>query len=300
MSTVAKPTCASRIRHRVVRAAAAVVCSTALAGAGTVATTAPVQAAPRLQLGQLQFGQVAHFANFDVTVLDAAMDSSYYGYVLKLRVCVTRLPAGSKHGKTRISWDPWTVTTTRGVHRPAVQEDPPPQTFPRPYDSQGWFKKGECATGWLPFWGLEATETVTSINYANSLGNRASWRQPRLVISQQKTFRYFSVRVLDVEKKAGWYGVYARTCARALPGGTRGKSVRVSWDPWSLTTNRGTIGLRNVEGPSPFKRIYPLETWIKPGQCVTGWLPFSVPSKTSVRSIGYGNSLGERASWQGW
>jgi hypothetical protein len=300
MSITEKPTGAGRIRRRVVRAAAAIFCSTALAVVGTVATTAPVQAEGQHRIGRLQFGQTAHFANFDVTVLGATMDSSYYGYVLKLRVCVTRLPAGSKDGKTRISWDPWTVSTNRGVHRPAVQEDPPPQTFPRPYDSEGWFKKGECATGWLPFWGLKATETVKSINYANSLGNRASWRQPRLVISQQETFRYFSVRVLHVEKKAGWYGVYARTCARALPPGTRGRSVRVSWEPWSLATNRGIIALRNVEGPSPFKRIYPYQTRIKPGRCVTGWLPFSVPSKTSVRSIRYANSLGEGASWQGW
>ena len=51
------------------------------------------------------------------------------------------------------------------------------------------------------------------------------------------------------------------------------------------------------EGTSPWRRIYPEETRLAKGQCVTGWLPFA-RTAVEVRSVRYANSLGDQASWR--
>ena len=70
------------------------------------------------------------------------MEPEYYGYLIKLKVCVNHLPPGSTGGKTRISWDPWTISTNHGTRHPSVQEDPPVPTFPLDYSERGPVRGG--------------------------------------------------------------------------------------------------------------------------------------------------------------
>ena len=67
--------------------------------AGGLVSTSPAEAATT----QLKVGQKAHFHYFDVTVEKAVMEPEYYGYLIKLKVCVNHLPPGSTGGKTRMS-----------------------------------------------------------------------------------------------------------------------------------------------------------------------------------------------------
>jgi hypothetical protein len=137
---------------------------------------------------------------------------------------------------------------------------------------------------------------VTSINYANSLGNRARWKAQPWRLGSTATFSHFTVRVSAVELTKYWVGVRATTCVRSVPHGRR--TVRVSWDPWSLTTSRGSVPLRiTQEGSSSWRTIYPPETRLAKGQCVTGWLPFA-RTGGEVQSVSYANSLGDRSSWR--
>jgi hypothetical protein len=263
--------------------------SALLAAGGPAATPKAAAAVPVRPLGS-----TATFTHFSVTVQGTVIDPEHHGYMVKLRVCVRSLPPGSTGGRTRISRDPWTVTAGGRTHRPSVQENPP-DTFPRPYRTEGRFRVGECATGWLPFWSAAGAQ-VTSINYANSLGNRARWQSGPLLLGSTATFQHFTVRVSAVEMTNYWIGVRATTCVRSVPYGR--KTVRISSDPWSLTTSPGNVSLTITQkGSSPWRRIYPEETRLAKGQCVTGWLPFD-RTRREVRSVRYSNSLGDQASWR--
>jgi len=264
--------------------------ATALLAAGGLVAVPAEAAAPALR----PIGTPARFTHFAVTVQDTVMDPEYYGYVVKLRVCVRSLPPGATSGRTRISWDPWTVTAGGRSHRPSVQEDPPPDLFPRPYQTEGRFRVGECAIGWLPFWSVKLGEQVTSINYANSLGNRARWRSEPDRLGTKATFRHFSVRVNAVERNGDWMAVLATTCVRSVPEGRR--SVRVSWDPWRLRTARGVVRPA-MDRDTLWSDHYRRQVWLAKGQCVTGWLPFD-RTRREVRSVRYSNSLGDQASWR--
>lgn len=242
-------------------------------------------------------GSTATFPHFGITVLQTAMDPEYHGFMVRLRVCVRSLPPGSTGGRTRISWDPWTVTAGGRTHRPSVQEDPPHETFPRPYRSEGRFRVGECAIGWLPFWSVKADDRVTSVDYHNALRNRARWRGGPWAIGSVATFDHFTVRVTAVDLREDWMGVRARICVRSVPKGSR--TVRVSWDPWSLATARGVVRpmLDHVGDSVWSPRRYPIQTRLAKGQCRAGWLPFLRP-RTEVQTIRYRNSLGDQASWR--
>jgi hypothetical protein len=273
------------------KASLVVATASALLAAGGLAAT-PKAAAAAVPVRPL--GSTATFTHFSVTVQGTVMDPEHHGYMVKLRVCVRSLPPGSTGGRTRISRDPWTVSAGGRTHRPSAQENPP-DTFPRPYRTEGRFRVGECATGWLPFWSVAGAK-VTSINYANSLGNRARWQSEPLRLGSTATFQHFTVRVSAVELTTYWIGVLATTCVRSVPYGR--KTVRISSDPWSLTTSPGNVSLGvTQEGSRPWRSIYPEETRLAKGQCVTGWLAFD-HRRREVRSVGYSNSLGDRASWR--
>jgi hypothetical protein len=76
------------------------------------------------------------------------------------------------------------------------------------------------------------------------------------------------------------------------------KTVRISSDPWSLITSPGNVSrVVTHKGSKPWRSIYPAETRLAKGQCVTGWLPFD-RTRREVQSVRYSNSLGDRASWR--
>ena len=280
-----------RLRH-----AALALAAVAALIAGGLVSTSPADAAT----AQLKVGQKAHFHYFDVTVEKAVMEPEYYGYLIKLKVCVNHLPPGSSGGKTRISWDPWTIGTNHGTRHPSVQEDPPVPTFPLDYQSEGQFAVGECATGWLPFWDLKLNDKITTINYKNTLGDKAKWAPSKtlLTLGQTKTFKYFTVRVTHVQAEEFWFGVRAKVCVRRLPPGSTGHKTRVSWDPWSLSTDHGTIPMAIAqEGTSPWSNVFPESIRLRKGECVSGWLPFAAHDDVAVSKVKYHNTLGNKIAW---
>ena len=277
------------------RWAIALATAVALVLTGLVAAT-PAQAATT----RLTVGHRAHFRYFDVTVLSTVMDPDYYGYLVRIKLCVNELPPGSTGGKTRVSWDPWTISTNHGTRHPEVQEDPPPDTFPLPYSSEGQFAVGECAIGWLPFWSVTIDDQITSINYDNSVSNHAKWTPSKklLTLGQTKKFTYFTVRLTRVDRDDYWFGAKAKVCVRKLPPGSHGGKTTVSWAPWSLSTDHGTIPLAIAqEGVSPWATIFPESKRLRKGQCASGWLPFAAASDVHVSKINYKNSLGNKISW---
>jgi len=191
--------------------------ATALIGPRTLAAAPAAVAAPPLR----PIGTSAAFPHFAVTVQDTAMNPEYHGYLVKLRVCVRSLPPGSTGGRTRISWDPWTVTAGGRTHRPSGLEDPPPDMFPRPYASEGRFRVGDCGMGWLPFRSVKAGQQASSVNYRNSLGDHARWRPGPAAVGTKATFPHFTVKVTAAESKDGYFGVRATTCVRSVPAGRR-------------------------------------------------------------------------------
>lgn len=280
---------------RLRRTGTALVASSVVLG-GAALGALPAHAATT----HLNVGQRAHFRFFDVTVVNTVMDPEYYGYVVKLKVCVNHLPPGSSHGKTRISWDPWTITTNHGSQHPSVQEDAPLPTFPRNNQSAGRFAVGECATGYLPFFSVKLNDTITSIDYRNSLGDKASWApsKTRLTLGQTKTFKHFTVRVTHVASDPYWFGAKAKICVRSLPPGSHGGKTTVSCDPWSISTDQGVIPMTIAqEGSSPWMKIFPEMTRLRPGECASGWLPFAAHDDVEVHSIRYRNSLGNKITW---
>jgi hypothetical protein len=288
-------------RPRLARAAVALTAVGTMLAGGLVAM-APAEAATSKpstpKTSTITLGTTAHFDNFDVTVIKTLMDPDYYGYVIKLKVCVTKLPAGSTGGKTRISWDPWSVTTTKHTRYPSVQEDPPPDTFPRPYQSEGRFKLGECASGWLPFWSVTTKDKIISINYDNSLGDHARWAPTKksLAIGKAKSFKQVKVLVSKVRRDEFWYGVKIKTCVASLPADK--KSIHVGWDQWSLSTDQGAIPMAIAqEGVSPWSPVYPEAKRLKKGECIAAWLPFAAHDDVRVRKINYRSSTGDKVSW---
>ena len=79
-----------------------------------------------------QLGWTATFPHFNVTVGNVVY-SPAHGTLVYTLVCVRSLPPGSTGGRTRISWDPWRLTTTSGTVAPRVYDasHPPEGMFPR-------------------------------------------------------------------------------------------------------------------------------------------------------------------------
>lgn len=71
-----------------------------------------------------------------------------------------------------MSWDPWRLRTAAGLVRPAIDHYSPWADYYRP---EVRLAKGHCESGWLVF-PVEDEESITSVRYHNSLGDRASWR----------------------------------------------------------------------------------------------------------------------------
>ena len=145
----------------------------AAAGLGLLVASlqaAPAEAAPvSRHLGW----PATSFTHFTVDA-GPVVYSPAHGTIVYSTVCVRSLPPGSTGGKTRISWDPWRVSTAKGTVAPAVFDasHPPQPMFPK----SASYRVGECASGWVPY--ATAKGAVTKVSYANSLGNQVSWSMP--------------------------------------------------------------------------------------------------------------------------
>jgi hypothetical protein len=94
------------------------------------------------------------------------------------------------------------------------------------------------------------------------------------------------------------YTVFVTTCVRSLPPGSRNGRVQLRADSWTVGTGSATITIDDpISARVPLPTTYPFDGSYKPGQCVSGVIPFGVGSATMVRSIDYTNSFGDNASW---
>lgn len=264
--------------------------------AGTLGTPASATTISR------QLSWTATFPHFSVTVGDVVNDPAQ-GRLVYTVVCVRSLPAGSTGGGTRISWDPWTMTTTSGTVHPGVYDAShlPAQMFPR----SATYRVGDCAGGWLPY--ATASGATTTITYANSLGDRAVWTVPPrtadTALGVSRTFPHFTARVLrtTVSSDGSWAGAYVQTCVRSLPAGTTG-GVALSQLPWTMTSNRGLFTTMIMQEGAPIfgGRNYPWTTTLTPGHCAEGWVAFALIGHGDglrVDQVSYRNFLGDHASW---
>ena len=94
------------------------------------------------------------------------------------------------------------------------------------------------------------------------------------------------------------YTVFVTTCVRSLPPGSRHGRVRLRADSWTVETGSKSNTIDDpIRARVPLPTTYPFDGSYKPGQCVSGVIPFGVGSATTVKSIDYANSFGDTASW---
>ena len=83
-------------------------------------------------------------------------------------MCVTSLPPDPQGNRTRISWDPWSVTAGTSAAEAGYRGDAPGQMFP----SARTYSVGQCASGWIPFC---IKGDLDVVRYANGVGDKAVW-----------------------------------------------------------------------------------------------------------------------------
>jgi hypothetical protein len=127
----------------------------------------------------------------------------------------------------------------------------------------------------------------------------ASSTPPRggpLALGETATFENFEVTVTRVSTYVDRSTARARVCVRKLPPDPTGQTTRVSIEPWAIAVGERTLAARKPAEPSPSD--YPVETFLRVGECVQGWIEFpAVPEDAPLRSVRYENSLGDRAEW---
>ena len=114
-----------------------------------------------------QSGSSAAFKHFRVTVRQ--VEQARPGVRVLAEVCVRRLPPDPQGNRTRISWDPWSVSTgskTVDASRPSSAR----QSGEFPADRT--YRIGQCAAGWIPF---PAGTRPLKIRYENGVGDQAVW-----------------------------------------------------------------------------------------------------------------------------
>jgi hypothetical protein len=117
-----------------------------------------------------------------------------------------------------------------------------------------------------------------------------------LALGETAAFENFEVTVTRVGSYVDRSTAWARVCVRKLPPDPTGQTTRVSIDPWAIVVGERSLAARKPGEPSPSD--YPLETFLRVGECVQGWIEFpAVPEGSRLRSVRYENSLGDRAEW---
>lgn len=217
-----------------------------------------------------RLGTAATFPHFRVTVGNTVWTQAH-GLLVYAQVCVRSLPPGSPGGKTRISWTPWTVVTTKGSY-PAHLYDgshPPENMFP----SDRRYAKGDCGFGFVPF--STATGTLTGVRYHNGVGDSANWSLPvkaTRALGTTKKFDHLSVTATSVKHLYAWYGATVKVCATSLPTGATSITVRTDW---TMSTNTGVLtGVIMQEGAPEFGTDFPQSVKLTLGKCASGWVSF--------------------------
>jgi len=114
-----------------------------------------------------------------------------------------------------------------------------------------------------------------------------------------QTFKYFKATVLDKEVKGKVVGYKVEVCVVKLGPDPQGNKTRVSRDPWYFaygTTGAG-VPANTVEPSSQFGSVYPAESLLAEGQCVSGWLTYNVGDNQLPNGMIYTNSYGEQATF---
>lgn len=252
----------------------------------------PASAAPT----PLEVGQTKTFAHLKVTVSSVDRKSDSYFFGAKIKVCVTSLPTGAT--SMRLSWDPWTING--GIHPGGFEEGTDPWAG-RHVPLAKNYGVGGCAQGWLPF-GVSGTKKVTTINYANSLGNTTAWKvttgaSPQRTLGSTATFTYFTVKVTETRTDARGFRAWAKVCVRKLPPGSTGGKTRISWDPW--VANEGVhfaYAPYVFDGSHTWAGVFPKNKKYAKGKCAQGWVPFEEVD-ADIDRVAYRNSLGNTAFW---
>jgi len=112
-------------------------------------------------------GSGATFEHFKVTVIDVDYKDASEALV-NAEVCVRSLPADPQGDRTRISWDPWSVTAGTRAAQAGYTGDAPRRLFA----SDATYAVRECASGWIPF---PISGDLDVIRYANGVGDKAVW-----------------------------------------------------------------------------------------------------------------------------
>ena len=118
-----------------------------------------------------------------------------------------------------------------------------------------------------------------------------------LALGETAVFEHFEVTVTQVNAYVDRSTVRAKVCVRRLPPDPTGDTTRVSIDPWLLVAGRAEqLPARPPRQASPTD--YPVEAYLRVGQCVEGALEFAASRPGSrLREVRYQNFLGDRARW---
>ena len=112
-------------------------------------------------------------------------------------------------------------------------------------------------------------------------------------VGSSAAFKHFKVTVQQVEQAPPGVRVLAEVCVRRLPPDPQGNRTRISWDPWSISTDSKTVDASRSSAPSPGE--FPADRTYRVGQCASGWVPF--PTRTRPLKINYANGVGDIAVW---
>jgi hypothetical protein len=143
----------------------------------TAKTTASANPGRSRRPSAEQAGSSAAFKHFKVSVRQVEPGSP--GVRVLAEVCVRRLPPDPQGNRTRISWDPWSISTASKTVDASQGSTRLSGAFP----ADRTYRVGQCASGWIRF---PTTTRPLRINYANGVGDVAIWdanhlnKEPRI------------------------------------------------------------------------------------------------------------------------
>lgn len=108
----------------------------------------------------------ASFAHFEVSV-SGTESTSGDETLVHARVCLTSLTADASNGTTRISWEPWSATTSTGLVLRPQSATGVATAFPR----ESRVAPGECVSGDLLF----NAPDIVSVTYKNGQGDHVTF-----------------------------------------------------------------------------------------------------------------------------
>lgn len=85
-------------------------------------------------------------------------------------------------------------------------------------------------------------------------------------------------------------------CVNNLPQGQR--SMKVTWDDWSMATSRGAFESGMVTEWYQDEDLFPYQASLKKGECAGGLVPFLVMGKGSVKTVTFDKADASPIVWQ--